>query len=84
MKAISQEQIDALLAPKTVGRRNHHTDPSVVPQCNHEFIPDKTLVTGINFKEFPTKRCTICNVWLLGEAPGAIQEVIENAGDWLA
>jgi hypothetical protein len=87
MRSLSQEEIQALLTkPKKTGPSKTSVasaNPVALgPVCNHTFQADRIIVSGTG-REFPTKRCSTCQVWLLLQ-PDEIQvEVITDMGSWL-
>lgn len=61
-----------------------HQHPTLGPVCDHVFQPAKTIVTSPSLKEFPTKKCTLCDLWLCLQPDEVNEEAIADMGDWLA
>jgi hypothetical protein len=85
MRALSLEEVAALNKPRV--RVVHVTPRRPNPGtslCNHQWQPAKTIITSPGLKEFPTKKCTLCSLWLCLQPDEIQEEVITDMGDWLA
>jgi len=87
-RSLSAEEIAALTKPRVRVVRASPRSPNPgtsFPDCDHQFQPAKTIVTSPGLKEFPTKKCSLCNLWLCLQ-PNEIlesEEVITDMGEWL-
>lgn len=87
MRSLSLAEVAELTKPRVrVIRKSPgpHPNPGTsLVQCNHEWQPAKTIITSPGLKEFPTKKCTICSLWLCLQPDEIQEEVITDMGDWL-
>jgi hypothetical protein len=87
MKALTAEQANALLKIGGRGRRSSTPSPPTrysAPDnvCAHLWQPDRTIVSGTG-KEYQTKRCAACNIWLLCSEEELIVNLASDMGEWL-
>jgi hypothetical protein len=86
MRALSLEEVAALTKPKVrvVPRKLSPSNPNLGTSCDHQWQPAKTIITSPGLKEFPTKKCTLCDLWICLQPDEIQEEVITDMGDWLA
>jgi len=83
-RVLSLEEIAALTKPRVrVTGDPSLPDPNPGTSCNHQWQPAKTIITSPGLKEFPTKKCSLCDLWLCLQPDEVQEEAITDMGDWL-